>query len=83
MSEQQELIDALDDATDDRALLRGALTDALSQLSQARQEQRETERWLRRLEQSRSWKLTRPLRDASASYRWISQRLRRRAVRSV
>jgi hypothetical protein len=83
MNEQRELIDALAEATEDRALLRVALGDARRQLAAVQSEQRETERWLRALEGSRSWKLTRPLRDAGATYRWLTQRIKTRSARRV
>jgi len=83
MNEERELIDALAEATEDRALLRVALADARRQLAAAQREQRETERWLRVLERSRSWKLTRPLRDAGAFYRWLAQRIKARSARRV
>ena len=64
MSEERELIDALAAANEDRAQLRAAVVDLRGQLEGARREQDETERWLRSLERSRSWRITRPLRDA-------------------
>jgi hypothetical protein len=83
MSDERELVDALAVANEDRALLRAALEDANGRLSMAQREQGETERWLRNLERSRSWKLTRPLRDAGATYRSLSRRLRSRSARRV
>jgi hypothetical protein len=83
MSGKRELVDALAVANEDRALLRAALEDANGRLSKAQREQGETERWLRNLERSRSWKLTRPLRDAGATYRSLSRRLRSRSARRV
>jgi hypothetical protein len=81
MSEERELIDALATANEDRALLRGAVVDLRGQLDAARREQGETERWLRSLERSRSWRMTRPLRDAGATWRSLSHRLRGRGRR--
>jgi hypothetical protein len=83
MSQERELIDALAEATEDRALLRVALADARRQLAATQREQRETERWLRVLEHSRSWKVTRPLRDAGATFRWLVQRIKTRSARRV
>jgi hypothetical protein len=83
MNDERELVDALAVATEDRAMLRAALTDANRQLDKAQREQRETERWLRHLERSTSWKLTRPLRNVGATYRWLSGRLRTRSERRV
>jgi hypothetical protein len=81
MSEERELIDALATANEDRALLRAAVVDLRGRLEGARREQGETERWLRSLERSRSWRMTRPLRDAGATWRSLSQRLRARGRR--
>ena len=83
MSSERELTDALAVATEDCAMLRSALVDANRQLEQAKREQMETERWLRHLERSRSWKLTRPLRDFGASYRWVTQRFKARSARGA
>jgi hypothetical protein len=83
VSDERELVDALAVANEDRALLRAALEDANQQLSRAQREQRETERWLRHLERSTSWKLTRPLRDVGATYRSLSRRLKARSARGA
>jgi hypothetical protein len=83
MSEERELIDALVAANDDRAHLRAAVVDLRGQLDGARREQDETERWLRSLEHSRSWRITRPLRDAGAYWRSFAHRLRTRSGRRV
>lgn len=83
MSEERELIDALAAANEDRAQLRAAVVDLRGQLEGARREQGETERWLRSLEHSRSWRMTRPLRDAGATYRSLTLRLRARSDRRV
>jgi len=83
MSDARELVDALAVANEDRAMLRAALADANLRLTVAQREQRETERWLRNLEHSRSWKLTRPLRGAGATFRSLSRRLSARSQRKV
>ena len=83
MSEERELIDALAAANEDRAQLRAAVVDLRGQLEGARREQDETERWLRSLERSRSWRITRPLRDAGATWRSLAHRLRTRSGRRV
>ncbi len=83
MSVEHELIDALEVANQDRAMLRAALEDTNQRLTRAQREQSETERWLRALEHSSSWKLTRPLRDAGATYRSLSRRLKARSARGA
>ncbi len=83
MSQERELIDALAVANEDRAQLRTAMVDLSAQLEGARHEQAETERWLRSLEHSRSWRMTRPLRDAGATCRSLARRLRTRSGRRV
>ena len=83
MSDQRELIDALSVANEDRAQLRAAVIDLRQELDAARHEQRETERWLRNLERSTSWRLTRPLRDAGATCRALARRVRLRSDRRV
>ena len=83
MSDPRELVDALAVANEDRAMLRAALADANLRLTVAQREQREAERWLRSLEHSTSWKLTRPLRGAGATYRSLSRRLKTRSARRV
>ena len=83
MSEERELIDALAAANEDRAQLRAAVVDLRGQLEGSRREQDETERWLRSLERSRSWRITRPLRDAGTSWRSLAHRLRTRSGRRV
>ena len=75
MSEERELIDALAAANEDRAQLRAAVVDLRGQLEGTRREQDETERWLRSLERSRSWRVTRPLRNAGAAWRSSRTRL--------
>ena len=74
MSEDRELIEALEVANEDRSRLRQALSETRGQLASAQREQRNAERLLRGLEDSRSWKLTRPLRDAGAAIRSLAQR---------
>ena len=83
MSEERQLIDALEAANADRAQLRAAVVDLRAQLEGARREQEETERWLRSLESSRSWRITRPLRDTGATWRSLAHRLRTRPGRRV
>jgi hypothetical protein len=83
MSEERQLIDALATANEDRARLRAAVVDLRGRLDGARREQGETERWLRSLERSRSWRITRPLRDGGATVRSLAQRLRARSSRRV
>ena len=83
MSEERELIEALAAANEDRVQLRAALVDLRGKLEGARREQDETERWLRSLEHSRSWRITRPLRDAGATCRSLMHRLRMRSGRRI
>jgi hypothetical protein len=83
MSEERELIDALARANEDRSQLRAAVVDLRGQLEGTRREQDETERWLRSLERSRSWRITRPLRNAGATWRSMAHRLRTRSGRRV
>jgi hypothetical protein len=83
MDERTELTEALAVANEDRARLRDALVQESRQRIAVERQRDETEHWLRQLEQSRSWKLTRPLRDAGATYRWLSQRLKTRSSRRV
>jgi hypothetical protein len=74
VSDERELVEALAVANEDRALLRTALAEANRERSKAQNEQRETERWLRQLERSRSWKLTRPVRGTGAAIRSLARR---------
>jgi hypothetical protein len=83
MSEERQLIDALEAANEDRAQLRAAVVELRVQREGARREQEETERWLRSLESSRSWRITRPLRDTGATWRSLAHRLRTRSGRRV
>lgn len=83
MSDERELVEALAVANDDRAMLRTALAEAHRERTKAQNEQRETERWLRHLERSRSWKLTRPLRSAGVALRSITRRLSPQSGRRV
>jgi hypothetical protein len=83
MSDERQLIDALAEANDDRAQLRAVVVDLRGRLEGLRREQDETERWLRSLERSRSWRITRPLRDAGATWRSMSHRLRNRSGRRI
>jgi len=83
VSDEKKLVEALAVANEDRALLRTALADANRERDRARNEQRQTELWLRHLERSRSWKLTRPLRGASTAWRSLSRRVSTRSERRV
>lgn len=83
MTEERHLIDALANANEDRVQLRTAVVDLRGQLEGTRRERDETERWLRSLEHSRSWRMTRPLRDAGATWRALARRLRTRSGRRV
>jgi hypothetical protein len=83
VSDDRELVDALALANEDRALLRGALEDANRGRQRAEREKAEAEGWLRSLERSRSWRLTRPLRDAVSTYRSLERRVRLRSQRRV
>jgi hypothetical protein len=83
VSDERELVEALALANEDRGLLRAALDEANKQRTKARSEQRETERWLRELERSRTWRLTRPLRDAGAVVRSLRRRLTAQPRRRV
>jgi hypothetical protein len=83
VSQEEQLVDALAVANEDRALLRTALADSNRKRMKAEHEQGETERWLRHLERSRSWKLTQPLRDAGAAFRSLSRRVSARSERRV
>jgi hypothetical protein len=71
--DQQEPRDALTTANQDRAKLRAALEAANMERAQLQRALDETERWLRHLERSRSWRITRPLRAAGAAFRRLSQ----------
>ena len=84
MSEERELIDALasGERGPRRSFARRSSIFAAS-LEGVRREQDETERWLRSLERSRSWRITRPLRDAGATWRSMAHRLRTRSGRRV
>jgi hypothetical protein len=65
-ADRQKLSGALTTANQDRAGLRAAVVQLQGEL-------RETERWLRQLEGSRSWRITRPIRAAGAAFRKLSQ----------
>ncbi len=71
--DQQELREALTTANQDRARLRAALEAAAMEKAELQRELHETERWLRSLERSRSWRITRPIRAAGAAFRRLSQ----------
>lgn len=83
MSDEQQLVEELAVANEDRALLRAALDEANRKRTRAEHEQHEAERWLRHLERSRSWKLTRPVRGAGAALRSLSRRFGARRSRGV
>jgi Sulfotransferase family len=70
---QQEPGEALTTANLDRARLGAALEAAAMEKARLKRELRETERWLRSLECSRSWRITRPIRAAGAAFRRLSQ----------
>jgi SAM-dependent methyltransferase len=70
---QRKLRQALATANEDRASLRAALEAAAAKQARLWRELHETERWLRGLEGSRSWRITRPLRAAGAAFRRLSQ----------
>ena len=71
--DQRELRGVLATANEDRAKLRAALEAAAIEKTELRRELHETERWLRQLEASRSWRITRPIRAAGAAFRRLSQ----------
>jgi Sulfotransferase family len=70
---EHESREVLTTADEDRARLRAVLEAAAMEKAQLKRELQETERWLRRLERSRSWRITRPLRAAGAAFRRLSQ----------
>jgi hypothetical protein len=70
---QRKLGEALTTANEDRARLRAALEAAAMGKAELQRELHETERWLRHLERSRSWRITRPIRAAGAVFRRVSQ----------
>jgi hypothetical protein len=70
---EHENREVLTTADEDRARLRAVLEAAAMEKAQLKRELHETERWLRRLERSRSWRITRPLRAAGAAFRRLSQ----------
>jgi hypothetical protein len=75
VSETRELVEALAIANEDRAHLRAALERANREKARAARERREAERFLRDLEGSRSWKLTRPLREGGTAVRSLARRV--------
>jgi hypothetical protein len=81
VSETRELVEALAIANEDRARLRAALERANREKARAARERREAELWVRDLEGSRSWKLTRPLRDGGTAVRSLARRVSLRARR--
>jgi hypothetical protein len=74
VSEERELAKALAVANEDRARLRAALEEAKRQRARAEEGQEQAEQGLRRLEASRSWRLTRPLRGAGEALRSLARR---------
>jgi hypothetical protein len=71
---QREPHEALTAAGLERARLGAALEAAATEKARLKRELHETEQWLRSLERSRSWQITRPLRAAGAAFRRLSQR---------
>ena len=67
--DQQELREALNTANEDRVRLRAALDAAAIERAELQRELNATVRWLRRLERSRTWRITRPIRAAGAAFR--------------
>ena len=65
--------DVLTAPNEGRARLGAVLEVAAMEKAQLRRELQETERWLRHLEHSRSWRITRPLRAAGAALRRLSR----------
>ena len=59
---------------EDRDRLRAQLEAAAIEKAQLQGKLNETERWLRGLERSRSWRMTRPIRAAGAAFRKLAQR---------
>jgi hypothetical protein len=57
----------------EEARLRAALEVAAMEKARLQRGLRETEYWLRQVEHSRSWRITRPLRAAGAAFRRLSQ----------
>jgi O-antigen biosynthesis protein len=70
---QRKLRAALAAANDDRSRLRVTLEAKAAERDQFQRELRATERWLRGLEQSRSWRITRPMRAMGTLFRRLSQ----------
>jgi SAM-dependent methyltransferase len=70
---QRKLSEALTTVNEDRTRLRAAVEAAAMKKAQLQGELQETERSLRSLEHSRSWRITRPLRAAGAAFRRLSQ----------
>ena len=66
---RQKLRQALTTANQDRAGLRAAVQTGAMEKAQLQRELNETVRWLRQLEDSRSWRITRPLRAAGGVFR--------------
>jgi hypothetical protein len=71
---QEEPDETLTAAGLERARLGAALEAAITEKARLKRELHETEQWLRSLERSRSWQITRPLRAAGAAFRRLSQR---------
>jgi hypothetical protein len=71
--DRQKLREVLTAANEDRTRLRAVLEAAAMEKAQLKRELHETERWLRHLEHSRSWRITRPLRAAGVAFRRLLQ----------
>ena len=71
--DQRRLGEALVTANQDGASLRAALEEAATKQAKLWRQLQETERWLRGLEHSRSWRITRPLRAGGTAVRRLSQ----------
>jgi hypothetical protein len=65
--------EALTAASLERARLGAALEAAAMEKARLKRELHETEQWLRSLERSRSWQITRPIRAAGAAFRKLSR----------
>jgi hypothetical protein len=70
--DQQKLREALLKVHEERTRLVAALEVAAIEKARLQRGLHETEHWLRHLEHSRSWRITRPLRDAGATFRRLS-----------
>jgi Sulfotransferase domain len=73
-ADQRKLREALKPVNEDVARLEAALQVAAMEKARLQRGLRETEHWLRQLEHSRSWRVTRPFRDAGTAFRRLSLR---------